>query len=186
MQNKWMIFALLFSVTVNIAVVGTLFYFWQNRDKSFVDVSVNENPQLKKQDIFLTTECLSPSEAKEIDSLRNDYFDNLVILRKSIDDDRRHIVRLLQNEPPDRDSLNTIIIQLSEKQINAERLTINHLLEIKPLLSRDNWLHFVRDLEPKQIIRTKVIKLDGNNKTQIITEEETDIEEIRVFKHSTK
>lgn len=186
MTKKWVILALVFSATVNIAVLGTLIYFWKQNKTKEVDITMMHRPD-PRPDFMLFHDLSLPSNVtSQIDSLQKEYHTKLQRVRKSIDSDRQAIVNVLLIEPPDRDSLDHIIKGLTEKQINAERLTIDHLLQIRPLLPHDRWHHLVRDLEPRRIIRTKMIKLKEQNGKEIIIDKEEDIQEIHLYKPGLK
>lgn len=173
MNSKWILFALLFSVAVNIAVVGTLIYFWpRNEERHMI---VRQAPPQKPEIIWFGTPHVPPHVAQEIDSLRRDYHKNLVRIRAAMDADRKTLITQLIQDPVDRDSLDLIIDSLAQKQIKAERLTVDHLLDIKPLLPHEEWTFFMRDLEPQKTIRTKIIKLNGGDSTSILMQEEIEV-----------
>jgi nitrogen fixation-related uncharacterized protein len=184
MNSKWTIIALLFSVAVNIAVVGTLVYFWQHNDRQ-VNVKVL-HPENKEHDILWFHKPPAPPLANGIDSLRREYHKELVIIRKDIDAERQEIITQLMGDPVNRDTVEVIIKSLTEKQMDAERLTINHLLEIKPLLPQDEWKFFIQDLKPRHRIQTKIIKMKDGDSTSILVDGVEEIEEIQIFKHEFK
>ena len=183
MNSKYTLVALLFSVAVNIAVVGTLVYFWRQNDNENIEVQVLKgDAKNEKKIIWFGAPPLPPKVSKEIDSLRRDYHERLVRIRSDIDSNRQAIIAELLQESINRDSLDIIIENLSTKQIDAERLTIEHLLEIKPLLPHDEWKFFIRDLGPRRQIRTKIIELNDGDSTSILVNEE----EIRILNQEEK
>ncbi|MBN1479624.1 periplasmic heavy metal sensor [candidate division KSB1 bacterium] len=182
MNSKWIVLALLFSVAVNIAVVGTLVYFWpRNEERRIV---FRNRPPKQHEIVWFRTPHVPPKVAQDIDSLRRDYHEQLVTVRMAIDADREAIIAHLMQNKVDRDSLEKILQSLTHKQITAERLTIDHLLEIKPLLPQEEWTFFIRDLKPRQTIRTKILKLNSGDSTSILMQEE--IEDIQIFDQKTK
>ncbi len=190
MNSKWTIMALLFSVTINIAVVGTLVYFWKHNDERRVDVEFfHTNDKDDPKIVWFGRPPAPPPTGSEIDSLRRHYHEQLVDLRQRIDADRQDIIAQLMIEPVNRDTVEFLLKGLTDKQMDAERLTIDHLLQIKPLLPHDEWTFFIQDLRPRHTIRTKVIKLKDGDSTSILIDEkefkELEIQDGKViqFKH---
>ena len=183
MNSRWTLLALLFSVAVNIAVVSTLFFFWQQNGERRMDIQVLHNdPHVEHDVVWFEAPHVPPKIADEIDSLRRHYHERLVVIRSAIHTDRQTIINQLLKEPVNRDSINVIVETLTNKQIDAERLTINHLLDIKPLLSREDWTFFIQDLEPRHTIHTKIIQITKGDSTILIDKNE--IREIQIFQHN--
>ena len=184
MQARWTLFALLFSVAVNIAVVGTLVFFW-GRNERRMDVEVlHREPPPMHDILWFDTPHVPPHVAQEIDSLRREYHQQLVLVRTSIDSDRKAIVTQLMSDHVNRDSLDIFIKTLSDKQIQAERLTIDHLLMIKPLLPKKEWQFFINELQPRRTIQTKIIKLKDGDSTSILFNDE-EIDEFKLFEQES-
>ncbi|MBN1560252.1 periplasmic heavy metal sensor [candidate division KSB1 bacterium] len=176
MNARWTLLALLFSVAVNIAVVGTLVYFWRTNEHQSDQAFHGKTPL--NREIMLHGAPHVPANVKgKIDSLRRDYHEQLVLIRASIDAEREAIIAHLMSNQVDRDSLEMNIAALTAKQIAAERLTIDHLLTIKPLLPPEDWRFFIQDLRPHRIA-TKIIKIKKGDSTSILYEEEEMTEKI--------
>jgi hypothetical protein len=169
MNARWILLALLFSVAVNIAVVGTLVYFWQANEYGSDQVFHGKLP-LDRDVIWHGAPHVPAKVTGKIDSLRRDYHEQLVLIRASIDSEREAIIAHLMSNQVNRDSLETIITALSAKQIEAERLTIDHLLTIKPLLPPEDWQFFIQDLRPHRM-KTKIIKIKKGDSTSILYNE---------------
>jgi len=180
MRSKWILFVLLFSVTVNVAVVGTLIYFWRYKSPAVSRVHVEHKRDVNDRLLWFHSPDLAPRTIEKIDSARKVYHEELQQVRKDIDSQRKNMVTLLLAEPINRDSLQIEIIGLVEKQKKAEELTLDHLLDIKPLLPKDQWILLLKDLEPRRMIRTKIIRVGGQDTANIVIENE-DIDEIRLF-----
>lgn len=177
-MNRWTLFALLFSVAVNIAVVGTLLYFWQTNGGRG-DEARQPEPSRQRDLLWLSAPQVPAKAARKIDSLRRDYHDQLFILRASIDSEREAIIAHLMGNQVNRDSLEAIISELTAKQIAAERLTIDHLLMIKPLLPPEEWRLFIRDLRPHR--QRRIIKIHEGDSTKILYDEQEIDENIFQF-----
>lgn len=177
MTSKWHTVALLFSVTVNIAVVGTMIYFWQHNKPNRLEVLHYDRPPEEHLRLFPDSN-MPPPIVQKIDSMRSNYQGQLEKIQNDIAQQRHAVVLMLQQEPVDRDSLDHLILKVAENQVQAERLTVDHLLSIKPLVSDDRWQFFIRDMEkPPRII--KRIQINHNNARMGRLKKE--IEEIHIF-----
>ena len=177
MNSKWTLLALLFSVAVNIAVAGTLFFFWRQHGERRMLIQSFQGTSSDHQVIRFE---VPPHIANEIDSLRQRYHERLTAIRNAIHSDRKSIINQLLKEPVNRDSINVMVETLTNKQIDAEHLTIEHLLEIKPLLPPEEWKFFIQDLEPRRTIHTRIIRVKEGDSTNILIDKE-EREDIEIF-----
>ena len=171
MNSKWILFALLFSVAVNIAVVATLFYFQQQDTSKRMQVNIERFDELSDHNVlwFHSSELPSYTSAK-IDSLRMLYHQELEHLENKINRSRENIVEILLAEPIDRARLEEAINHLAQGQSEVERLTINHLITLKPLMPQEEWRPFLNDLKPHRTIRTKIIKIGDDTSSRFLDE----------------
>jgi hypothetical protein len=162
MTSKWMVAALLFSVAVNVAVVGTLAYY-RHIDQQPMHLKLRHGVLPPNPDFFRFQDMQTdPVVAREMDSLQQQYGEQLKNLHRIIDQRRNAIVLQLQQEPVNRDTLDKLITHLSEDQVRAERLTVDHLLVIKPFLPKEKWQMIIRELEePPRMIKTITIDNDS-------------------------
>jgi hypothetical protein len=184
MTSKWMTAALLFSVAVNAAVVGTLVYFWRGGKPPMHLAVMREFPPQKGDLLKLREPHFDPQALREMDFLKRQYGVQLESLQSDIMASRRDIMEQLQKDFINRDSLDILIAHLADEQIHAERLTIDHLIAIRPHLPPDEWRNILRDMEsPPRMIKTITIEndstLDG-----IINRQK--IKEIHIFNSDKK
>jgi len=173
-MNKWLVSLFVFSVAVNIAVMGTLVYFWhESRPERADQIIAPPPPPLpdREERRFLWMGKRRPGEPEKVFKARIKYRDQMEKVRRQIDGFRKEIIVLLLSDPPPTDSLHVIVEKLAKKQVEAEQLTIGHLLDIRPLLPRKKWVKVVRDLRKNRrvMIRQRIKK---NGKTE---ENETEI-----------
>ncbi len=122
---------------------------------------------------------IAPETASELDSLRLQYQQELQSLRGQISQNRDKIFSMLMRNEVNRDSLNEIIATISNYQIKTEQLTVDHLLQLKPLLPEDEWKMMIRDLGEERKIHTKIIKINKDSNHIILNRE--DNEQIHFF-----
>lgn len=162
-MSKWLISLFVFSVAVNIAVMGTLVYFWHGSPPEPPEqIGAPPPPPLISPEPrrFLWMEKRMPEEPEKVFEKRIKYRDQMELVRRQIDGLRKEIIVLLLADPPPSDSLQDVVEKLARKQVEAEQLTIDHLLEIRPLLPRKKWVKVVRDLrrQKRVMIRRKINK----------------------------
>jgi hypothetical protein len=168
MNSKWTLFALLFSVAVNIAVVGTLVFFWRHNANTRQEINIEQFDELENNAlVWFHSPDSHPHAGSQMDSLRKLYQQELFTIEGEIGASRNKIVQILLSDPIDSTQLDNEISRLAQEQTHVERLTINHLLDIKPLLPENEWRIFLNDLKPHRTIRTKIIKI-GDDTSQII------------------
>ncbi len=149
-MSKWILALLVFSLTVNVAVISSLIYLWNRPDRA-EPVPFGFGPdgmQPKAIRPFLMDDStLTPEQRQQMQQLRYKYHTQMRSLRLSIESHRDELIDLLLAESPNQDSVNTVVTVLAEKQIELERLTVTHLLSLKSLLSPEQWEHLVVTLE---------------------------------------
>ncbi len=171
-MNKWLISVFVFSVAVNIAVMGTLVFFWHESPKKRADqLLAPPPPPLAGPEgrEFLWMEKRRPDEPEKVFEERIKYHHQMEKVRRQINGLRKEIIVLLLVDPPPSDSLQDVVEKLAKKQVEAEQLTINHLLEIRPLLPREKWVKVVRDLrrQKRVMIRRKINRNGKKEKNEM-------------------
>jgi hypothetical protein len=176
-MKKWALLALLFSAAVNIAVVGTLIYFWKESRTSNRLLLMDNDSGLDKLAIF-GHDSTSLKNWPEIEKMRQEFHQDMDQLSTDIEKQRQSIIRILLTESPDPDSIDILLSGLVDKQIKAERLTVNHLLDVRPLLPPDHWENLVRSLGKHRIIHiNKMISAKDGTQTIIEIKKDSDLTE---------
>jgi len=186
-MKKWVLIILLFSVAVNLAVVGTLIYFWKKSDHKNSDlIWISDDVKtgdfnkfvIVKKDSLITTKNID-----QINTKRLEWGNKMSLLNQSIDKDRRDIIRLLLVDPPQRDSINVVIHKLGSKQIKAESLTVDHLIGIRELLPSQEWEDLVNSVGKgcQIIVQKKIIKNGQNENITVEIKEFNEDIEIKTF-----
>lgn len=149
-MNKWVGFVLGFSLAVNMTVLGTVVFLWKNpmsrpaAAPQYTPVNtVTEN--IDEDRIVLLRRW--PGEPENVFLKRLEYKQELESVKQDIDGNRKQIVVLLLQEPPDTVTIHTVVEDLAEKQVEAEVLTVDHLLDIRPMLPREQWRQLVLALQ---------------------------------------
>ncbi len=148
MKNRWMTVLLIFSLAVNIAAVATLTYFWRQNQLP----AVPPPPGMARQPLERPLPPwrnldLPPASRKELFELRRQFHAQIVELRRAADESRWQLMHQLMQPNIDKDSLNASLQTLTAKQMEMERMTVNHLLELRSHLTNEQWQMLLRSME---------------------------------------
>ena len=69
--------------------------------------------------------------------MARNHHENSVKITESIKDRKRKIADILKEDHPDTSEAKRIIAEISEKQVELEMLTFNHLLDVRKLCTKD-------------------------------------------------
>jgi len=143
-MNKWIIALLIFSLAVNVAVVGTLVYYWtQTKGAQTARFSP---PPLPERPRFKRGPNLSPEQRQKIRQLRQEYFATVREIRRTIGTYHEELMDMLASDSFSRDSLQVVVEKIARKQMELEQLTVAHLLDLRKNMDREQWQQFVKRL----------------------------------------
>jgi hypothetical protein len=138
-MTNWKNLLLLFSLTLNIAVLGTLLYFWGYHDGP---PPVNPGPGMERPEPFPPAwgnMDLREHQRRELMMLRAPFHKQMMEMRRNLDMDRQKLLQLMLAQPAVPDSIERMLGKISEKQIRLDRMTVDHLLAIRPHLDEKQW-----------------------------------------------
>ena len=144
-MNKWIIFLLVFSLAINIAVVGTLVYFWNHAPHRFYPPMMRPD----KPPRFMKNLPIPDDKRAEWEKLQQQYALQRMEIGKMIMSYRRQLIDLLIEDAGNTDNIQALIVQIANKQAEMEKITINHLLEMRPMLPPKAWEGLVRRLDAR-------------------------------------
>ncbi|MDZ7315842.1 MAG: periplasmic heavy metal sensor [candidate division KSB1 bacterium] len=153
MSSKWLIAALIFSTTINIAGIGTLIYLRlgeRRPPEGYWSRSKRERPPA-----FMERRLRQRfHDWKEMDSLNLQYKRQMGEILQDIERQRKNVAFLLEQEPIDRKAVDEELRRLYESRLRAESLTVDQLIALKPKLSTDEWRFIIRRLEtpPRRLL----------------------------------
>lgn len=148
-MNKWIGFVLGFSLAVNVTVLGTVIFLWKNpalthRQVTDISTPLLTNDEFGDNQVILVQR--KPGEPENVYFKRVEYQRGLDSVQHEIKSNREQIVVMLLQEPPDKETIHVVVEELADNQVEAEILTIDHLLDIRPLLPKQQWQHLVKQL----------------------------------------
>ncbi len=150
-MNKWVIALLVFSLTINIAAVGTLIYFWQKPGPPPMDAPWmlhsrnNRWPDGPPPDGSGRPFGMRP----ELQGLRSAYHEKMQPLARELDATRRDLMRLMGQQPAARDSIDLALQRITRLQGDLERVTVEHFLAMRAVLNEEQWTNLLKVMEKR-------------------------------------
>ena len=139
MKKKFIIYALLILTVINLAALGTfLFHRFRGCAGSRVDHRQAEGFEQVKQELSLSAE-----QIVKFQEYRKAFHAELDSLSVRQNDLRRQLVQELAAATPDRKRLSEINERINRLQIEAQERVINHLLDVKAILSPEQQEKFL-------------------------------------------
>ena len=146
-MNRWKLFILVFSVAVNVAVLGTLIYFWTRPNRPVEARDLSQREKYNSKLLLGDNPLLSPEQKQELKQLRKRYHGELRGRRQYIAQQRADLVRYLLNDPPMLDSIYITLDSVAEKQKQLEKITIQHLLSMRKHIDKEQWETMIQTFE---------------------------------------
>ncbi|HOH08285.1 MAG TPA: periplasmic heavy metal sensor [bacterium] len=152
-MNKWLVALLVFSLAVNLAVVGTLIYFTQRPEMAHRGAGGPVAPPGAPQGMPPRPgdEGVWPGGRTEpnpkMEKLRLAYHEQLQPLHGSMLQLQQDLIRLIEKKPAPADSIELILQRMTGLRGEMEKLTVQHLLAIRPYLEEEEWRHLTRMLQ---------------------------------------
>ncbi len=140
MRNRWILLALIFSLTVNLVAVGTLGFFWLSKPKK---------PPRQPRWTSEARPRFHPEADEEVAKMTREYFERAHKEKMALRTTRLQLVELLREESPDTNKIMAAIDELARHQTELERITVRHILRLKPHLGRERLDFLIRMFEQR-------------------------------------
>ena len=150
MKEKLITFLLIFSLTVNVAALITMGYFWGKGERSRETVSrrMSESPRLGSR------LSLDKRQWGKMHSMRESLFKGIKPVRDELEAKREDLVNLLTLEEPDRSAIDEKIVEIDALQSQIQRAVIDNLLREKEFLNPEQQKQYFdvisRNLSPNR------------------------------------
>jgi Spy/CpxP family protein refolding chaperone len=142
MKNRWIMIALVFSVAVNVAVIGTLIYYWSHQHKDEFTPPNFRDMQPPKFDFGLDQE-----QREQMHLAMQEHRQCIKEIIDSLRIHRHAIMELLLSGEQDQTVIDKAIEKTVPYQIELERATVRHLLAMRPILGNEQWQRLVQAIE---------------------------------------
>lgn len=141
MKNRWILSILAFSVAINLAVLGTLLYFWSHQNNK---PPWAEHPQRGPSRFEFG---FDKEQREQIHRAMQEFRQQQKHIADSLRAKRHALLELLLAGEENQQIIDKAINDLVKYQIELERATILHLNEMRPILGPEKWEHLVRAIE---------------------------------------
>ena len=131
MKEKLIIFLLIFSLTINIAALVTMGYFWGRGERSREAVfRENDKSPLLREEL-----SLDEMQQRKMRGMRGSLFEEIQPVRDEMEAKREDLVNLLTTDEPDRRAIGQKIGEINVLQSQVQRAVIDTLLREKEFLN---------------------------------------------------
>jgi len=151
--NKWLVVFLIFSLAVNLAVVGTLLYFTRHPSPPVMmpegpmgRPGIRENGEPRPDGPGADLPGRMPPE---VEKLRESFIAGLRPLSRDLQQSRQQLVRMMDRQPAAADSIAIVLQKINTLQGEMEKLTVDHLMAIRPYLEKSQWQNLTRILQQR-------------------------------------
>jgi len=142
MKNRWMIIALAFSLAVNVAVIGTLIFFWSR--PTMQEPGPPDFGEIKRPGFELG---LDKALREQMHPAMLEHRQRIQEIGDSLRIHKRALIELLLAGEENQADIDKAIAETMPLQIALERETIRHLLALRKILGPEQWQHLVRAIE---------------------------------------
>ena len=154
-MNKWLVVLLIFSLAVNLAAVGTMIYFTQRQGPPGIDPSSPpglpwfraEGAPPIDQDGRRPGPGMRKAPNPAVEKLRIAHHEKLQPLVDELQKARQTLLRLVESSPANRDSIDVVLHRVSTLQNEMEKLTVEHLIALRPLMDEEQWRNLTHMLQ---------------------------------------
>ena len=130
MKEKLIIFVLIFSLTVNVAALITMGYFWGKDSTGKKGISTTGGPSP-----LINGLSLDNRQRGKMRRLRQSFQEETSPMRNSLITKREELVTLLNSEELDRSAIEQKLKEINQVQFQIQEAVIDNLLEEKASLN---------------------------------------------------
>ena len=132
MRNKWLILALLFSVMVNAAAIGTIgFHWWKVRRIERPFPPPGGPMRDPARGLMHRALSLNPAQMRKLDAHREQMAEEIERNRKGLAKTRIRMMQLLRSPEPDSTEVEAMFQEMAAFQMAIQRTVFRNLLRMK-------------------------------------------------------
>ena len=144
MRKRWLILALVFSVMVNVAAIGTIGYHWWRARSAASFLSHPGGPMLKPMRRALS---LNPAQMRELGEQRRQIAEEIEKNQQDLVEARARLMELLRSPAPDSMAVEEILEEMTSAQMTMQRTVLRNLLRMKRELTPEQQERLLRMME---------------------------------------
>jgi len=135
MKERLIIFLLVFSLTVNVAVLVTMGYFWGRYDRKGKSFLRRDEIPPPPPPPLISELSLDKEQRGKMRTVRKSFFNEIDPIRKELHAKRGDMVNLLNSAKPDRSAINNKLSEINSLQARIQSAVIENLLKEKDFLN---------------------------------------------------
>ncbi|MFH1007874.1 MAG: periplasmic heavy metal sensor [Candidatus Latescibacterota bacterium] len=128
MRKKWLILALVFSVMVNVAAIGTIGFHWWRASHAASFLPPPGGPMRGPMRRELS---LDPDQMRELETHRKQMAQEIDHLQEELSEARNSMMALLRSADPDSTAVEEVLEEIMASQMAMERKVLHNLLRMK-------------------------------------------------------
>lgn len=151
-MNRWLLILLVFSLTINLAAVGTLIYFSHRPAPAEPGRGMApgpRGPRGEEREPWMRSASLTAEQRQRIRDLRQEYRRSISPLATRIETARGELMRHIGATPPASDSVRIILDRINRLQGELELATVNHLIAMRPFMDAESWQLLTKRLDAR-------------------------------------
>lgn len=133
MRTRWLTVALVFSVMVNVAAIGTIGYHWWKVRSVDHPLPPPHRPMLKP--LRHPPLSLTPDQMQGLEAQRRRITEEIREIRSNLFKSRARLMELLRSPDPDSMAVEEILQEIASSQIALERTVIHNILRMRQVLT---------------------------------------------------
>ena len=135
MKSKWIIVLLIFSLAVNIAAVVTIGIQW-SRHFTRHHPLLSEPPfSDRHREIFRRRLDLTEDQFRQVRDVQDRLAEEMETKHSLLREKREALFHQLREPDPDREEIDSLLVEISVLQADIERKVVENLLEMKDVLT---------------------------------------------------
>ncbi|MCD6333740.1 MAG: periplasmic heavy metal sensor [Candidatus Latescibacteria bacterium] len=128
MRNKWLILALVFSVMVNAAAIGTIGFHWWKVRRIVRPLPPPGGPM---RGLMHRALSLNPTQMRKLDAHRKQMTEEIERNKKGLVENRIRLMQLLRSSEPDSAEVEAALQEMGAFQMAIQRTVFFNLLQMK-------------------------------------------------------
>ncbi|MFA7382572.1 MAG: periplasmic heavy metal sensor [Desulfurivibrionaceae bacterium] len=139
MSNSTLKYLLLLSVALNLTILGTVGYRYQQRHSSWTSPF---GPQMRRDRFLFEELALEPKQMAAMKERAIPFRAELERQQAEIAEKKKGLIVLLRQENPDQTAISSLIAEISARQEEMQQQVAAHMLGVKGLLDKEQQQRF--------------------------------------------
>ena len=135
MKSKWIIVLLIFSLAVNMAAVVTIGIQWSRHFTRHHPLHEEPPFSARHREMLRRRLDLTDDQFRAVQDVHDGFADEMEAKHNVLREKRAALFELLRAPDPDRERIDSLLVEISVHQADIERNVVDNLLELKDVLT---------------------------------------------------